>query len=341
MKYIFSIIITCFLLASYWFTSADYIEEHNSVRSEVIDVSLFWLNRSVVLELAAQEWADYLAENFTESDRWKSPHSTAFETEKHNFEWERQGENIAWWKPNMSISRAIWYWADEQSDYHIDDNSCTWVCGHYTQIVWQDTTEVWCAHSVSTQGYGEWVVCRYSQAWNYIWEFPYIVDSEYNPMNTVFAESSNAANFLADKWFINNNIWSEELYKLSSTITRKEMMKIVMNISWREVSDSCKWDFSDVLNDWGCKYIESALSEWFIAPNEKFRPNDTLTKSEALKLIFKARGVNKFQETDDWQADYMESAYEYRYITEKYKDFNTPWTRWWIFSIAARSYEEF
>jgi S-layer homology domain len=60
-------------------------------------------------------------------------------------------------------------------------------------------------------------------------------------------------------------------------------MKIVMNLSGKSVSGTCSNMFSDVANDWGCKYIESALANGFIAKNAKFRPNDSITKAVVLQ----------------------------------------------------------
>ena len=41
-----------------------------------------------------------------------------------------------------------------------------------------------------------------------------------------------------------------------------------------------------------------------------FRPDDNITKSEAIKLIFKARNIEKKYSTDNWQADYAKTASE-------------------------------
>ncbi len=86
------------------------------------------------------------------------------------------------------------------------------------------------------------------------------------------------------------------------------MMKIVMNLSGKTVSDVCNGAFEDVPNDWGCKYIESALSYGFIAANDTFRPNDSISKAEAMKLLLKAKGIDKAYNSDDWQYDYMKTA---------------------------------
>jgi Cysteine-rich secretory protein family len=53
-------------------------------------------------------------------------------------------ENLAWGAPSMSAVIAVNGWADEVSQYSYNGNSCSGVCGHYTQMIWADTTKVGC-----------------------------------------------------------------------------------------------------------------------------------------------------------------------------------------------------
>lgn len=142
---------------------------------------------------------------------------------------------------------------------------------------------------------------------------------------------------IASKWIITNNWVNISSYRLEDSITRKEMMKIVMNLSWEKVNSSCKFKFKDVENDWWCKYIETALEKGFIAQNENFRPNDNITKSEAMKLILKSKWIEKVQNTDDRRKDYMQTAYKYSIISKKYADYDWISFRWWIFEISSNS----
>lgn len=169
----------------------------------------------------------------------------------------------------------------------------------------------------------------------------------------------NAANYLADEGIIKDvRVWLDisgtdyeligwgmmlatlDAYRLADTITRKEVMKVVMKLSERTVKDECRWEFSDVSNDWGCKYIEAALDAWYIAANDTFRPDDNITKTEAMKLVLKAKGIEKVKETTDWQSDYMETAHFYGIIDEKYTDFNADASRGWIFVIATATIQK-
>jgi hypothetical protein len=82
------------------------------------------------------------------------------------------------------------------------------------------------------------------------------------------------------------------------------------------------------------------LEKEYIAANPSFRPEDNITKTEAMKLILKVQDIAKVQETDNWQEDYMLTAYEYGIIDAKYTDYNADATRGWIFQIATVTIEQ-
>jgi hypothetical protein len=105
------------------------------------------------------------------------------------------------------------------------------------------------------------------------------------------------------------------------------MMKIVMNLSGKNIMEKCSGMFSDVASDWGCKYIEAALANGYIAKNATFRPNDTITKAESMKLIAQARGLTKVQSTSDWQDDWMMTGLKNSLVSAKYMDHTAKATR--------------
>lgn len=129
-------------------------------------------------------------------------------------------------------------------------------------------------------------------------------------------------------------------YRLWDTITRKEMAKIVTKLAWANPEEKCNWEFKDVEKDWGCKYIERMLKVWYIQSGEKFRPNDNITKSEAIKLIFKARGLKKIYNTSNWQEDYAKSANDLG-LVDIYTDYGADAKRGWIFELAANTIKDF
>lgn len=144
-----------------------------------------------------------------------------------------------------------------------------------------------------------------------------------------------AAKFIAERWIIKEQDKKED-FKLNFSITRMETMKIIAKLSWKNVENKCDWIFSDVdKNGWGCKYIEFAYRENLIAKNKTFRPNDLITKTESMKLILKAKWIEKTRITKNWQEDYMITAYEKGIIEKKYTDFNSPALRGWIFVTAT------
>lgn len=155
------------------------------------------------------------------------------------------------------------------------------------------------------------------------------------------SEERKSAEFLAGKKIIQSQSLSPQDYNLDSYISRKEIMKVIINASDIVVNNSCTEIFQDVENDWGCKYIETAFNNNYISWNEKFRPDSQLTKSEALKLIFKARNIKKVYTTNSWQEDYISTALYLWYIDVKYSDFNESANRWWIFSVLSKTYPEF
>src|SRR5690606_38405469 len=70
-------------------------------------------------------------------------------------------------------------WVSEAAQYDHASNTCSGVCGHYTQVVWADTRRVGCgvaACSVNSpfEGFAEWEswVCNYDPPGNWVSERP-------------------------------------------------------------------------------------------------------------------------------------------------------------------------
>jgi len=81
---------------------------------------------------------------------------------------------------------AVDSWADEAADYNYGPNTCDAgkVCGHYTQIVWRNTTRLGCGVkqcSAATSPFGPpfdaypwwYVVCQYEPPGNVVGQHPY------------------------------------------------------------------------------------------------------------------------------------------------------------------------
>lgn len=62
-------------------------------------------------------------------------------------------------------------WGNEIKDYNYKKNTCSGVCGHYTQVVWKTTKRVGCA-KIECGGNDIWV-CNYDPPGNWIGQKPY------------------------------------------------------------------------------------------------------------------------------------------------------------------------
>ncbi len=133
------------------------LERHNSWRAEVgVNEELEWSEDMAKL---AADWARKLKRN-----------NCGFEHRPNN----KFGENLfkgttGYYGPKDVIDA----WASEKKDYNYSKNKCQSgkVCGHYTQIVWKNTTKVGCA-KIECDGYDLWV-CNYDPPGNWVGEKPY------------------------------------------------------------------------------------------------------------------------------------------------------------------------
>lgn len=85
------------------------------------------------------------------------------------------GENIfAAGGGTASAMQAVDLWAQEKTGYTYASNSCTGVCGHYTQIVWRATLKVGCAlQNCPGLQYPSTIICDYGPGGNFNGEKPY------------------------------------------------------------------------------------------------------------------------------------------------------------------------
>ena len=138
-------------------TPQSVVDRHNQIRGEVYtDSAVIW---SDTVASTAQDYANYLALTGT------------FEHDNSEY-----GENIYMSSLNTNYVNAIDSWYEEKVDYNYNDNSCSGVCGHYTQIIWKNTTEIGCGKAIYETGDfkgGTVIVCRYNPAGNYSGERPY------------------------------------------------------------------------------------------------------------------------------------------------------------------------
>jgi hypothetical protein len=79
-----------------------------------------------------------------------------------------------------SPEQVVDSWVSEVADYNYGSNSCSGVCGHYTQVVWADSLRLGCGVTNCTTGspfggFDAWQnwVCNYDPPGNWVGEKPY------------------------------------------------------------------------------------------------------------------------------------------------------------------------
>jgi hypothetical protein len=134
---------------------------HNAARAAVMppaSPSIPALTWSGVVAQAAQSWAD----------------QCMF---KHNT--MGYGQNLYATSGAATPQAVVNDWVSEVKDYDYTGNTCSGVCGHYTQVVWAKSLRLGCGVTNCTQnspfGSGSWQnwVCDYDPPGNFVGEKPY------------------------------------------------------------------------------------------------------------------------------------------------------------------------
>ena len=138
------------------------LEFHNNVRDDVGAPALQW---SADLSVFAQKWADHLADG-----------GCNLQHRPMNGEWAQQyGENLFWGSGRyFDATEAAKSWYGEKKDFRygaLTESNWSRV-GHYTQMVWNTTTQVGMGAAQCRNG--AWIiVANYSPRGNYIGVKPY------------------------------------------------------------------------------------------------------------------------------------------------------------------------
>uniref|UniRef100_UPI00193AC945 fibrocystin-L-like n=1 Tax=Styela clava TaxID=7725 RepID=UPI00193AC945 len=118
-----------------------FLHSHNNARSNA-----YPQGSNIIL----MEWNDEIAanaESYAEQCTWGHSTSASRVTSDHG----QLGENLAIYTRGNSLSNianaAVVDWADEVAFYNFSTLSCqdTEVCGHYTQVIWDDSYALGCA----------------------------------------------------------------------------------------------------------------------------------------------------------------------------------------------------
>jgi len=150
------------------------LDIHNRERAEVRVPPLTW---SDSLAAQAQGYADqlrsqgYVCNSNNNDNRNVCKSIPPFNFLPHGA--SGSGENLAWGSAGYTIAQLAGSWVSEKSNYNAQTNTCApnKVCGHYTQMVWQGTTQVGCG----TASGAEIVilVCRYNPPGNMAGQAPF------------------------------------------------------------------------------------------------------------------------------------------------------------------------
>ena len=142
---------------------AEIVAAHNRWRAEV---GVQPISYSDEVAASAQAWAD----NLKTTRNCHLQHSSG-----------PNGENLYWagaWSngPAQDIKSAdpVNSWASEKKDYDYASNQCApgAVCGHYTQVVWANSTKVGCGMALCPDNTQVWA-CQYAPAGNWVGQKPY------------------------------------------------------------------------------------------------------------------------------------------------------------------------
>lgn len=131
------------------------LKAHNDLRALHGVPSLKW---STTLTKEAQAWAEKLSRN------GELRHANK-EERKFN------GENICRMSNHYDVTDAVRIWYSEIKSYKYDSPGFSFDTGHFTQIVWRDTTEVGVGTCKSRDGNLTYIVARYNPAGNVLKKF--------------------------------------------------------------------------------------------------------------------------------------------------------------------------
>lgn len=135
---------------------------HNTIRAEVGVGPVIWSEK---LAAYAQQWADHLVSSW-----W-----CRMEHRPNSGKWQEEyGENLFIGTAGYyGTADAVMAWAAEKPRYHGEtlQSLPRSGAGHYTQMVWRDTTQIGCATGMCRGNL--LVVCNYDPQGNIIGQKPY------------------------------------------------------------------------------------------------------------------------------------------------------------------------
>lgn len=153
-------------------------------------------------------------------------------------------------------------------------------------------------------------------------------------------EMLEAANNLASRKIINDHGDDPSKYNLWSKVLRQEIATVSRWLASIDKSNLCKNIFSDVTinkpNSWACFSIEPLVENDIITKNDKFRPEDQITKAEALWMLVKSIWFDYSYDSSSslsWQEQIVDYWVKL-WAIEDFSDYNKDALRGWVFETA-------
>ncbi|MBT3983898.1 MAG: CAP domain-containing protein [Bacteriovoracaceae bacterium] len=172
----------------------DLLSKHNQLREMVSNGEIEGLPVSTN-QLPELEWDENLATvaaNFIQNCGSGHDDQRTELTRQLGSDYSYVGENI-FITTNINDSNQVYTdgiqsWFDEHQNYNYNNISCEGgVCGHFTQVIWENTTKVGCAKIIcqgiedSTNGPSALLVCNYGEGGNYANQNPYSSEGNIGP----------------------------------------------------------------------------------------------------------------------------------------------------------------
>ncbi|KAF7253124.1 hypothetical protein EG68_07787 [Paragonimus skrjabini miyazakii] len=131
---------------------------HNQAREKALLGKI--LGQPAALRMPMMVWDDRLAQK---AEIWSNKCTVGHDSKSDRADprWSWVGQNFA---AGGSVELGFNLWFNEHSSYNISTLKCNGVCGHYTQIIWADSTSLGCGVTDcprSTFLYGKSIVCNY------------------------------------------------------------------------------------------------------------------------------------------------------------------------------------
>ena len=149
-----------------------------------------------------------------------------------------------------------------------------------------------------------------------------------------------AANSLAEKWIINDHSGDTINYNLDDNVLRQEIAAVSRWVAWLDKKSQCDEIFDDLTaidpNKWACINVEPLVDNDLITKNDTFRPEENITKAEAIGMLIKSIWFDYSYDSDNsdsWQVQIVDYAVE-KWVVDDFTDYDIDATRGWVFMVA-------